>query len=183
MKYLAGSLNITAGFIAVLALAGCSKAPENLVKNGSFEDGKDPGAYETLSPGANDITNWTITRKTVDYIGTYFPCGDGKRCIDMDGTPGFGGVSQTFATTPGTTYVVRFELGANIDGPPDVKKLGVTAAGKKAEYDHPSNHDWISEKWQFAATGTQTTLEFYSMDTDGGSTGPMLDNVSVVREN
>ena len=181
MKYFAVPLTIAAGFIAVLALAGCSHTPKNLVKNGSFEDGADPGAFATLSPGSNSITGWTITRKTVDYIGTYFPCADGKRCIDMDGTPGFGGLSQTFATTPGTTYVVQFELGANTDGPPDVKKLGVAAAGQKAEFDHPSNHDWTPKKWQFTAKGTQTTLEFYSLDTEGGICGPMLDNVSVVR--
>jgi choice-of-anchor C domain-containing protein len=155
----------------------------NLIINGSFEDGPDPGSSATYAAGSTAIPGWTVTRGTIDYVGSIMPASDGKRSIDLDGTPGFGGISQTFPTTPGKEYIVRFDLAGNPAGPPATKTLKVEAAGQSEVFTHASTLEWSHETWRFTAREGTTRIEFYSLDTEGGYCGPLLDNVSVaVRE-
>ncbi len=165
---------------AVQAQAG------NLLVNGSFELGASPGgSFITLQRGSTAIAGWTVTRATIDYIGGWWRASDGARSLDLDGTPGFGGIAQTFATAPGRAYRVAFDLAGNPAGPPAVKALGVRAAGQQARFTFDvtgKRYDamgWTRHSWTFTATATMTTLEFYSLDATGGSFGPALDNVSV----
>ena len=44
---------------------------ENLVANGSFEEGTDPGAASIVVAGAADITSWSVDAGSVDYIGSH----------------------------------------------------------------------------------------------------------------
>jgi choice-of-anchor C domain-containing protein len=152
----------------------------NLIKNGSFELGPDPGGFSTIKAGETTIPNWTVTGNTVDVIGSYFPSSNGKRCIDMDGTPGPGGLEQTIPTIPGKEYIVHFDLGANPQCEPDLKKLEVLAAGQKVLFTHTSKTDWEHKSWSFTASGPETTIEFLSRDPEGSRCGALLDNVSVV---
>jgi len=158
-----------------------STPPENLIKNGSFEEGRDPGQFSTEGVGSKNIAHWNVTMGTVDYIGSYFPCHSGKRCIDMDGTPGPGRIQQTFKTTPGTTYRVTFALDANRQGPPDVKRLKVSAAGqsKAFSFDGKKNKKWKLFTWEFTARSDRTTLAFTSLSVKGNDYGALLDDVSV----
>ena len=158
-----------------------SAPPENLIKNGSFEEGKDPGQFSTEGVGSKNIAHWNITMGTVDYIGGYFPCHSGKRCIDMDGTPGPGKIQQTFKTTPGTKYLVTFALDANRQGPPDVKRLKVSAAGQSKAFSFDGNKykKWKLFTWEFTAKLDRTTLAFTSLSVKGNDYGALLDDVSV----
>jgi len=164
------------------AAQGADVPSKNLIANGGFEEGKDPGGFSTEGKDSKNIAHWTITMGTVDYIGTYFPCHGGKRCIDMDGTPGPGRIQQTFSTTPDVTYHVTFAVGANREGPPNVKKLQVSAAGKSKtfSFDGTKNKGWSVYHWDFAAKSKQTTLTFTSLSQKGNNCGALLDDVSVV---
>jgi len=155
-------------------------AQPNLLVNGSFEAGPEPGAFITLATGATSIPGWTVTRATIDYIGSYFPSADGHRHIDLDGTPGSGGMQQTFPTVAGQRYRVTFDLAGNPEGPPTVKTMRVEAAGQSQVFSHDASLNWSHEAWEFTATGPTTTIEFYSLDPEGGYCGPLLDNVSVI---
>jgi Protein of unknown function (DUF642) len=76
------------------ALSGDEKKPaeaKNLLKNGSFEEGPDPGAFKPLDEASTDIKGWTVTRGQIDYIGSHWQAGDGSRSLDLHGSPGFGG--------------------------------------------------------------------------------------------
>ena len=72
-------------------------AEATLIVNGSFEL---PGGEkrDAISAGSDFFPGWTVTKDNVDYFGG---CSDGIRCIDLDGTPGFGGLAQSFSTQPG----------------------------------------------------------------------------------
>src|ERR1700761_1608688 len=102
-----------AAAIAVAAFAGSANAA-NLIQNGSFEEGTDPGSFTSLTPGSTDITDWSIGPIGVDYIGSYWQAADGSRSVDLAGTlPGgtatgdaSGSIFQSFATTLGQTYQV-----------------------------------------------------------------------------
>jgi len=187
--FLAGILAtaaIIAPICAVSARADSELRPcgPNLIANGSFERGTAPGSWKTLNAGSSGIDDWTITVGTVDIVGALWPAFDGDRSVDLDGTT-FGGISQDFKTEPGKTYVVNFELAGNGHGPPQVKRMKVSAAGQSAQYkydlyDRPTNNrGWQQDAWRFVAKEKVTTLEFDSLDTENGYFGPVLDYVRV----
>lgn len=170
---------VAALFILITSVSSVI-AQSNLLINGSFEEGPHPGGFSTLQPGSTDIKGWIVTRASIDYIGSTMPSSHGKRHLDLDGTPGYGGVQQTFSTTSGQKYRVTFDMAGNPGGPPTTKKMAVQAAGQSAVFSHDADLNWASKVWEFTATSPSTTIEFYSLDTEGGYCGPLLDNVSVI---
>jgi choice-of-anchor C domain-containing protein len=158
--------------------------PANLLVNGSFEDGADPKEFLPLDKGSTDIKGWTVTRGQIDYIGSYWQAAEGKRSIDLHGSPGYGGIQQTFATQKGQRYRVIFSL-AGTPGA-GVKKVAVRAAGKKGEFrcdgtkTSRAQMGWEKHAWEFQALADKTTLEIHTLETTDPLQGPTLDNVSVV---
>lgn len=171
--------------LAMVAMV--SSAQANLILNGSFETGTDPGIFTTLGTGSPNISNWTVGSGTIDYIGTYWTAADGSRSIDLNGTSA-GSVSQSFATTPGQSYHVTFDMAGNPDNLPNVKTL-VASAGSVSLLPFsfnvttlPSTHGnmgWVLESFDFIAGGASTTLIFASSGDPQGAYGPTLDQVSV----
>ena len=167
------------GLVAVL----CGAAHAAPFQNGSFETGPTPGGYVTLTAGDTQITGWTVTGNSVDYIGSYWPAAHGSRSLDLSGNAG-GGVAQAFDTVAGRTYRVGFALAGNPDCAPTVKTVQVQATGAPSVnylFDTTnsslSNMGWAAQTYTFTATGTTTTLAFASQDNTG--CGPALDNVAV----
>jgi hypothetical protein len=106
----------------------------NIVVNGSFEDVADTDASRPLDKGSTALKGWVVTRGQIDVTqqnGSEWKAHDGKRGLDLHGSPGFGGVEQTIATKPGKRYKVTFRMSGN-PGVPEHKKvqLGVRAAGQ-----------------------------------------------------
>jgi len=179
-------------FVAVTFISGLlTKANANLIVNGSFEVGTDPGVFLTLPGGSTAIAGWTTTGVSTDYIGTLWVASDGDRSLDLVGSPGLGGVMQTFLTTPLEDYIVTFDLAGNpdADGFP-VTSMRVEAAGQSADFSYNitgkdfQNMGWEPRSWQFTASGNSTTIKFYALDARGsvGQLGTAIDNVSVVPE-
>lgn len=154
----------------------------NLLKNGSFEEGPDPGPWAVFhKAGATTLPGWTISRGDIDVIGSGYQVAHGARCLDLDGyVPG--GIAQTIATVPGRRYRLTFDLAGN---EPRVKKMRVTAAGQSAVFEFDAfgktgqHLGWVGKTWEFTANKDSTTLEFQSLSASGGA-GPLLDNVAVV---
>jgi len=160
--------------------------PVNLLVNGSFEEGPDVDKWLPVNEGSKDIKGWVVTRGQIDIVGSYWAAADGKRCIDLHGSPGLGGIKQSFATKKGQKYRVTFAFAGNPEGTNKIKKMGVSAAGQKEEFTFDTTDKkkddmgWETKKWEFKANDKETTLEFYTLMTDDTSCGPALDNVSVI---
>jgi len=156
----------------------------NLIINGSFEQGSKPGIDLPLVPGSRDIPGWQILGP-VDYIGTFWVSSDGARSVDLDGTPGPGAIAQSFATQPGKNYEVAFDMAANTDGPPKIKRMNVIVAGTTREFDFDmTGHSKSAMGWQrksfvFRAIAASSTIEFISLSRRGNWNGAGIDNVSV----
>jgi choice-of-anchor C domain-containing protein len=160
----------------------------NLLVNGSFEQGPDAkrgDGFITLESGSTAITGWVVSRGDIDYVGSYWQPADGQRSLDLNGF-NRGGIAQTFKTTKGKKYRVTFAMAGNpnLGEEPRVKTLGISAAGKSAEFSFDTtgkvyrNMGWVTKTWEFMAVADQTTLEFYSLT--GRGCGPALDDVHVV---
>jgi len=169
----------------VFALAD-EKKSDNLIVNGSFEMGPEAGEFKPLDKDSTEIKGWTVTRAQIDYIGTYWQHAKGEHSLDLHGSPGIGGIAQTFKTKKGQKYRVTFALAGNPEGAVAKKKLGVKAAGKQAEFEFDTtgktkaDMGWVKKTWDFTADADETTLEFFSLMTEDEACGPCLDDVSVV---
>ena len=161
-----GSLVLTAdsdGIVRIwspspLRLPGAATA--NLLVNGSFELGPDVQDVP-LGPGSTAIPGWTVTREPIDCITNALRAAEGKRCLDIHGSPGVGGIRQSFLTTKGQRYRVTFAMAGSIPGGStgnrEIKSLGVSAAGMKGEFSFdmtgksPDNMGWTTKTWEFVA--------------------------------
>jgi choice-of-anchor C domain-containing protein len=178
--------------VALLLAASAPSAPVpkvivELVKNGSFEDGPElTGWGMPVDKDSTKITGWTVTRGQIDYISPdHWAAADGKRSLDLHGSPGFGGVKQTLATKKGKTYTVTFQMAGNPGGTVTEKSVWVAAAGgnKKFTFDAKGKAvdkmGWEKQTWEFTATADETELEIYTAEEVDQFAGPALDNVSV----
>jgi choice-of-anchor C domain-containing protein len=160
------------------------KPDQNLIANGSFEEGPEVESHKPLDKESSAIKGWTVTRGQIDFIGTFWKSGEGKHSVDFHGSPGYGGIKQSFSTTKGQKYKVTFSTAAT----PGVTGLGiiVEAASEKktfkVESGNNSNTDmkWEVRTWEFTATDKTTTIEFYTTGEGGDNCrGPALDDVKV----
>jgi len=179
--------NCFLAIVVTLALFSQANAT-NLILNGSFELGTNPGgSYITLYAGSNDIENWTITTGSIDYIGGYWQASDGSRSIDLSGyyQAGEMEISQPFTTIVGQQYLLTFDMAGNPDDNQKIKNLSVTIAEQSQNFTFDAtgktkaNMGWITKSFVFTATDINTSLKFTSMMSSTDAWGPALDNVSV----
>jgi choice-of-anchor C domain-containing protein len=158
-------------------------------QDGSFEDTADNCNQYNVS--GNAIPGWTIYAGNVDWEAGCdgWAASDGTHSLDLvgDGAGGIGGIEQTFDTTPGAVYEVRFDLAGNPGNVPVVKPLAVTVAGVEHDFTFDTtgrtatDMGWTRETFTFVATSASTTISFYSdVSASGGiNAGPALDNVRI----
>ena len=170
-----------------------SPTGRNLVVNGSFEQGPPVGDYRTFGTNSRDLPGWTVTKGTIDVTGSVVRAYDGKRAVDLAGTPGAGGIRQVLHTVPGQTYRLSFDMSGNpgrLPQCPDrVKTLTVKIGSivKTYHFDTKNgtgnNPGWVRRVITFRTDSAQTPLEFLDpRDPNAGNEcGPMVDNVIVFR--
>lgn len=175
----------------IVAAFASTAASANLITNGSFESGIDPGILTTLNATSTAIVGWTVTEGSIDYIGTYWTASDGARSLDLAGR-GAGAITDLFNTAIGTPYILQFDLAGNSGGGDPVKIMDVTIrqAGSDAStwvtqsftFDTAgksrTNMGWVTDSLLFNGFGANTEIVFASgMGTS--PYGPALDNVRV----
>jgi hypothetical protein len=189
-------LRYTSAIIGSFAFAVSAHA--NQINNGSFETPivTSPSEYQTIVPGSEPPGfGWQITTGNVDAViqGAVFASTafDGVQFLDLDGTTA-GGIAQSFATTPGNSYVLTFAYannpaGGTIPAHGTVSIIDTTSTSDLITpllLTHGSSTqaapDWIaSGAISFIAVGTNTTLTFTSNDPSSSDGGIFLDAVSV----
>jgi choice-of-anchor C domain-containing protein len=175
------------GALQIISMALCVTASSaNLISNGSFETGVTiaPLAFVRLSNGSTSIDGWEVTLGNIDYVESGWISADGARSIDLDGNLA-GAIAQDFATTPGSTYLVEFDMAGNSANAPVVKPMLVSAAGSATFYfdttgASPAAMGWQEMSWKFIADSTTTTLEFRSLNEAAPGWGAAIDDVRVV---
>ena len=193
MKTLASAVLATLAVgLLVEAAPALRKDPRaNLVTNGSFEDGPDFEVCRPLDKDATDLKGWVVTRGQIDLCQEKdgnWKAADGKRSLDLHGSPGLGGVKQTLETRAGKKYRVTFQMTGNPQANLTEAKLTVRAAGADKEFKLDMTgvtHEdpkWTKMSWEFTATDKPTVLEIHTAmpATSNPFGGPMVDDVKVV---
>jgi hypothetical protein len=191
-------VSATAGIATVLfsgLLAASPAHAQNLIVNGSFEDGafvNQQSGFMVLSPGSTTMTGWTVFNADLAWgdtpNGTGLVTPFGIKFLDFtafDNAVPHGGVQQNIPTAPGTSYLASFFLGTletgfpNHQGPITVE---ASAAGvtQQFTFDPPpgsEGNQWGQFFLPFTATGATTTVSFLGIF---GDQHIGMDNVSVV---
>src|SRR5262245_8764797 len=182
MRLLASGLGLV--FLIPLGLAAPAKPPANLLVNGSFEEGPDDiGEVKALDKGSNGSRGWKVPRGQMEFVGTFWVAAHGSRSGDLHGSPGYGGIEQTFKTKKGTKYKVELQLAATPEA--GDRGIWIEAAGDRKKFDVNSGDgtreklNWTKVTWEFTAIGDETTLEIYTTEKGDDSRGPVIDEVSV----
>ncbi len=176
----AATLSLLPGLlVAPAALA------QNLLTNPGFEQGPAFGGnFLALNAGSTAMPGWIVTRGQIDIVSTGWQQIDGARSLDLNGSPGSGGVAQSFGTTINRDYTVSFFVAGNSGAPPAIKILTIAVAGQTAsvQFDNTgtsnTNMGWKQFIYGFRAASTATTIEFYSGNPSSFG-GPALDNIVV----
>jgi hypothetical protein len=188
----------TAGRSSSLAIVrsqtNCPASPRGsgLLPDGDFSQAQQPSGNSEygLPEGTKFAPSWVVTGpQTIDFYGAgaQWLAPNGVCSVDLDGTPGPGGIqTDPFATDSGVTYTVRFLLSGNGEcGRPRKKNMLVTAAGQEGAFvwdtahGHDAQHgDFRVKKWHFDASSSLTTLQFQSTDR-GGVCGAVVAAISV----
>jgi choice-of-anchor C domain-containing protein len=178
--------------VLVQAAPALRKNPSaNLVINGSFEEGPEFEVYKPLDKDSTELKGWVVTRGQIDVCQEKdgnWKAADGKRSLDLHGSPGFGGVKQTLATLAGTKYRVTFQMTGNPQANLTEASLTVRAAGADKEFKVDMTgvtHEepkWTKMSWEFTATDKATVLEIHTAMPASSNPfgGPMVDDVKVV---
>jgi choice-of-anchor C domain-containing protein len=165
-----------AQFLVLLMAVGIP-ASANMITNGGFEVPGLSSTYLTVNAGDTIIPGWIVTGTSVDLVlKSAYSAHDGVQSVDLAGTPGPGGLEQSFATVIGQQYYILFWLSSN--GGPMSQSVQVKWDGSTvATFDSPAIGTWHPEIVTHTATSTTSTVEFFSPIQ--GNAGPLLDSVDV----
>ncbi len=140
--------------------------------NGSFE---------------SNFTGWTKTGNIdIQSSSPYVPTNGSKLAAFNSGNTTPNGVlSQTFATTPGSTYTLLFDAGTlSYNTNTQRLQVGVTGTGSLLSQSItlssiPGSTKWTAQSFTFVANSASTTLAFADTSTTGSGLDLVLDNVRV----
>ncbi|MES2128754.1 MAG: choice-of-anchor C family protein [Pseudomonadota bacterium] len=168
--------------IATLALLAPLAQAASLIVDGGFEAVAPNNVFQTFS-ATSTMGGWTIEAGSVDLIGSYWQPSSGNNSLDLNGLNA-GTIAQSFATTPGQTYVVSFMMAGNPDAGADIKMItaGVNGGSNAFSFATGStNHaamGWVPQSFSFVADAELSTLRF-SGNGNNSYYGAALDDISV----
>jgi hypothetical protein len=156
--------------LVLLLLAASRPAHAQLIVNGGFESTPASGGYVLVPGGSSAIPGWTTVLSGVEWFqpsANGFPpdSPNGGRCVDLACyTYPSGGIEQTLATVPGTTYSIGFSLGTHaVAGRNGTCEVVVSADGQSQSFTHTSVTaaiGWSPRTFQFIADDASATLRF-----------------------
>ncbi|MEQ1832698.1 MAG: choice-of-anchor C family protein [Candidatus Eisenbacteria bacterium] len=189
----ASALRRLAAACLLLGSLGASSARAQLLVNGNFESGPAIPPIEAmlaLGAGSTVVPGWTVSTGTVVVItDVYWVPLSGTRSVNLsDNRPSSastvpGGIQQTFATSPGSTYRLTFWVTGEPFSAPTLKHLRVNAGPVQQDYTYDNSlawhwdMDWAQHTLDFTANAATSTLRFTSLDVS--KWGPAIDSAKV----
>jgi hypothetical protein len=164
MKYVAR------GLLALALLCGAGPARADLLVNGGFETGNFSGWSQS------GTTSFTFVSSSNPYAGTY--------AAWLGPVGHFGYLSQTVATTPGSTYDLQFVLGNSSHSSNEFQvQFGGTTVFDQVDM---TNQGYTPYQFTVTATSSSTLLQFgfrnnpgfFFLDSASLSAGAVISSVA-----
>ena len=182
MTYSTNSLNVLLNLkSAIYGGSSASLSPNNLVVNGTFESPTVASGATLLAAGSTALTGWTVDATPSDGIqfgaaGTFGP-NNGSQNVQLSGGTAYaagGGISQTIATTPGTTYTIIIDVASRNGN----AITGNFNFGGSNYVLNASSAFFTTLTWKVVATASNTLINITGCTNSVGSQ-LLIDNVSV----
>ena len=150
-----------------------------------------PGAF-TNGSFESDYAGWIATGNQGIVSGAPFSASDGAKAVAFNAgqQPANGVLTQTFATSPGQTYLVKFDVGAFSMVNHDVMSVQLVVQGQSQLVSQvfsvgaPGNGTtYVSSSASFIADSASTTLTFQDVSATTFNVDLLLDNVQVTAQN
>ncbi len=180
-----------AAVAALFAISGVAQA-QNLLVNGSFELGSAAtSGFSQEVTGSTNMTGWTVVGDNLAWFHSAFggqlSADDGVKFLDLTylttGCSPCGGVEQTIATTPGTSYTLSFSLGSSSIFTTPSSILATIISGSTVTQNFTSTalgtNNWETETRTFTAGSASTIIRLAGSGV-GQTDYVGLDKVSVV---
>jgi len=161
-----------------------TSAHGEMIVNGGFEDAPlaPIGGWAEV-PGGFSFPGWTVGGQGVDLHNTYHTAAhSGNQSLDLSGLEP-GSITQSVATTPGTTYLLSFWYSGQPFHPYGGDAYAeVLWDGGLVDTIHlpaspsPTDINWTFAGYELSANTTSSLLTFNSLSPNGGI---MLDDVSL----
>lgn len=155
--------------LLLLLAAGVTPARAQLV-NGGFEPAGASASYHLLPGGSTAIPGWTTVLSGVEWFrptlnGAAPDSPAGGYAVDLaDYTFPSGGIEQTFATAPGTSYTIDFWFGTHAAfGRDGTATITATVDDTTHTFSHTSltgTIGWSARSLTFVADDATATLRF-----------------------
>ncbi|MFJ7059160.1 DUF642 domain-containing protein [Streptomyces microflavus] len=165
--------------------AAAKTFPTGLLSGGFENPVVPPPTLFTVHTAGQTLAPWTVGGDSVDLVSDrLWDAAGGHQSVDLSGNAP-GSVSQTVATLPLTSYIVRFKLAGNVAQPPAVKKGEFRVNGavvRTFSFDGTGrgfrDMGYVQQTAVFTTLlHTSATLTFAS--TTPGYAGPVIDDVVV----
>lgn len=155
-----------------LASISASAAASVVVYSENFESYSVPtGSGEVFTRYAGTLGTWTVLGNSVDVIkGGYGAINN--QSLDLDGTPGPGGITRDITTVIGNVYQLNF----NYSGNGGARPFNVAFGDLNNTFSGTNLVGAFSSGF-FTATSTSTTLSFQG--TSGTNSGATIDDITV----
>ncbi len=139
--------------------------------------------HYTLAP------DWTVSKGSIDIIGSEYWKMAGLCSVDLDGYSPGGIESVPFRTKPGASYTLTFLLSGNGETGPTTKTIVVSLDRQSTEYmwnisggNDAQHGDYSTESWGFKATKHFSLLKFTSKDPPGSASGPVIAGMAITKD-
>ena len=146
------------------------------------------GGWFTWKKHYTPAPGWTVSKGTVDMIGSTYWNVDGLCSVDLDGYSPGGIESVPFRTKPGTSYTLSFLFSGNGETGPTTKTMVISIDRQSTEYtwnisgrNDAQNGDYSTETWSFKATKHFSLIKFTSKDPYGSASGPVIAGMSITK--
>jgi len=188
------SLSITLSLLALAAVVAPrpvhATVPPNLILNNSFEDARDSYDYSDGFFTYLNAPGWSVDGNVLFSGGEGRSDGDIAAVFNKYNSPDGNSIFQSFSTTVGQRYQVRYDYGAF--GDPNTQTLNASVTGNSllgsnsvsvlATGNGPGANPGVvfhAYSFEFIADSTTTTLKFDDKGSSSFSEDGILDNVSV----
>lgn len=163
----------------VLACTGANAA--SLLSNGDFElDASDvaSGGHTRVGAGASTINDWTVVGTSVDLIRNAYGA-IANVSVDLAGTPGPGGIEQSFVATANQAYRLSWEYFTNGASTINFTISVYGSSGDLASVSISNAPSAITPSFlDFVAPASNSyTVRFYTANESNN--GPTVDNITL----
>jgi len=155
--------------------------------NGAFEEPTCASVCE-FSAGSTEIPHWTVGGNSVDVVSvSYSEPAAGSQSIDLAGS-GSGTLTQIVATTPGSTYTLKWKMAGNPVCGKQAKTMDVywnSVLADRIEFSTEGHTvtsiGWVTRQVKVIASSSESSIKFADATPDNSWCGATLDDVSLVR--